>query len=136
MNMKVFRKKSRGAQITRLEAMNCIPVKNLRVKETRGEAGRLILSYPVEMKPWIAGWIRRFGGMDGARTKKLQLDGLGMAVWDMLDGKLSVGQVIQGFAAGQRLHPREAEVAVTAFLRELGKRGLIGMRCQIEGHPE
>jgi len=127
--MKVFRKKRTDAEITRSESMNCIPVKNLQALETRGDAGLVLLCYPVEIRPWIAGWIRRFGGAsEGVRQKKLQLDQLGTAVWDLLDGKLTVGQVIQSFTAMQRLHPKEATVAVTLFLRELGKRGLIGLR--------
>jgi hypothetical protein len=127
--MKVFRKKRTDLEINRFEALNCIPVKNLQVQETRGESGLVILSYPVEIRPWIAGWIRRFGGSsDGGRIKKLQLDELGTAVWDLLDGSRSVGQVIQQFTAMQRLYPKEATVAVTLFLRELGRRGLIGLR--------
>lgn len=127
--MKVFRKKRTGAEISRFEALNCIPVKNLQARETRGETGLVLLCYPIEIRPWIAGWIRRFGGAsDGGRIKKLQLDELGTAVWDLLDGSRSVGQVIQHFTAMQRLHPKEATVAVTLFLRELGKRGLIGLR--------
>ena len=127
--MKVFRKKPTDAEITRSEAVNCIPVKNLQAQETRGESGLVLLSYPVEIRPWIAGWIRRFGGvMEDARLKKLQLDELGTAVWNLLDGGRTVGQVIEAFTVMQRLHPKEASVAVTLFLRELGKRGLIGMR--------
>jgi hypothetical protein len=127
--MKVFRKKHTDAEISRFEALNCIPVKNLHARETRGETGLVLLCYPVEIRPWIAGWIRRFGGSsDGGRIKKLQLDELGTAVWDLLDGSRSVGQVVQHFTAMQRLHLKEATVAVTLFLRELGKRGLIGLR--------
>lgn len=127
--MRVFRKKRPGTEISRSEALNCIPVKNIQARESRGETGQVLLSYPVETRPWIAGWIRRFGGAaDGVRLKKLQLDELGTEVWDLLDGKRTVGQVIQSFTAMQRLHPKEANVAVTIFLRELGKRGLIGLR--------
>lgn len=127
--MRVFRKKRTGAEISRSEALNCIPVKNIQAQETRGEAGLVLLCYPVETRPWIAGWIRLFGGAsDGVQLKKLQLDALGTAVWDLLDGKRTVGQVIQSFNAMQRLYPKEANVAVTLFLRELGKRGLIGLR--------
>ena len=127
--MRVFRKKRTGTEISHSEALNCIPVKNIQAQETRGETGLVLLCYPVETRPWIAGWIRRFGGAsDGARLKKLQLDALGTAVWELLDGRRTVGQVIEGFTAMQRLHPKEANVAVTLFLRELGKRGLIGLR--------
>jgi hypothetical protein len=127
--MKVFKGKSPVPEINRFEALNCIPVKNLQVREVRGDTGPALLSYPVEIRPWLAGWIRRLGGpADRGRIRKLQLDELGTAVWDLLDGSRSVEQVIQRFAALQRLHPKEATVAVTLFLRELGKRGLIGLR--------
>lgn len=69
-----------------------------------------------------------WGSSEDVRIKKLQLDKLGSTVWDMLDGKRTVGEVIQSFISIQRLHPKEAAVAVTLFLRELGKRGLIGLR--------
>jgi hypothetical protein len=60
--------------------------------------------------------------------KKLHLDEMGTAVWDLMDGRRSVRRVIQGFATKYQLHLKEAEVAVTRFLRELGKRGLIGFK--------
>lgn len=60
--------------------------------------------------------------------RKLQLDELGTWVWNCLDGHHSVEQIISKFAHVHQLHPKEAEVSVTQFLRALGQRGLIGMR--------
>jgi len=53
---------------------------------------------------------------------------LGTEVWELLDGGTRVRDVIRQFAARHSLHQREAELSVTRFLRELGKRGLIGLR--------
>ena len=133
--MRAFKKKRPDIPLTREEALACIPVRNPRIRETRGEAGHLLLACPVEIRPWIAGLLRRFGSEGGVRTKSVQLDELGTAVWAALDGRRSVGEVIQAFAAAQRLLPREAEVAVTAFLRELGRRGWIGLRRPGEEGP-
>jgi hypothetical protein len=73
--------------------------------------------------------MRRLGGsIAGPKTKKLQLDELGTAVWELIDGNQSVQQVIQRFAQKYQLPFREAAVAVTQFLRDLGKRGLIGLQ--------
>lgn len=127
--MRAFRRKGRGVQITREEALKSTPVKNAQVKAERLETGEVLLTYPVTIRPWMAGLIRRFGG--GANTvklKKLHLDQLGTAVWDLMDGKRSVRRVIRGFAGKYQLHIKEAEVAVTRFLRELGRRGLIGFQ--------
>ncbi len=93
------------------------------------DSGEVVIHYPVTVRPFFAGLVKRFGGPKvQTRTNKLQLDALGTAVWDVVDGKCSVRQLIQMFAKTHQLEPREAEVSVTQFLRELGRRGLIGMR--------
>jgi len=127
--MKLF-KKNRGRQgpISRDEALRCTPVKNIHVKVARLENGDVQLSYPVYMQPWMASLARWTGSMpDKPRMKKLELDTLGTAVWNLIDNRKSVKQLIGHFAREHRLQRREAEVSVTSFLRDLGRRGLIGM---------
>jgi hypothetical protein len=127
--MKVFKKISKGIQVSREDALKCIPVKNIQITESRLESGEIIIRYPITMRPWIAGLVKRFGHpQDKNQTKKLQLDELGVAVWNLIDGSRPVRQIIQAVAESHRLQLRAAEVAVTEFLRELGKRGLIGMQ--------
>lgn len=122
------RKKKSGLP-SREEALECTPVKNDRVAESRLENGELQLFYPVTSRRWLAGFFRQGGRKsEGTHLKKLQLDMLGTEVWELLDGGSRVCDVIRQFAARHRLQQREAELAVTRFLRELGKRGLIGMR--------
>ena len=82
-----------------------------------------------EAFPWVArvaGWMGRSGALQ--RTGRLQLDRLGTGVWDMLDGRRSLGRICAAFAEEHQLDPREAEIAVTQFVRELGRRGLVGLR--------
>jgi hypothetical protein len=113
---------------TRKDALNGKPVKNVKVGEERNDNGDVLLSYPMVFRPWFARLARRIGmGDSSAQEKKLQLDELGTAVWDMIDGKRSVQQLIKIFASKYQLHPREAEVSITLFLRDLGKRGIIGL---------
>lgn len=126
--MRVFKKKPKGPTISRAEALNRIPVKNIQITEERLETGEVLIGYPVTIRPFFASLVKRFGGSENqVQTKKLQLDTLGSSVWDLLDGKRSVRQLIQIFAETHQLQPREAEVAVTQFIRELGRRGLIGL---------
>ncbi len=126
--MRVFKKKPKGPTISRAEALNRIPVKNIQITEERLETGEILIGYPVTIRPFFASLVKRFGGSEKqVQTKKLQLDTLGSSVWDLLDGKRSVRQLIQIFAETHQLQPREAEVAVTQFIRELGRRGLIGL---------
>jgi len=127
--MKVFKRKHPGSQISRAAALNATPVKSREVDELRLESGEVLLTYPVTIRPWLAAVIRRLGGPAAKiQNKKLQLDTLGTSVWDLLNGRRSVSQIIHRFAQTHQVQAREAEVAVTRFLRDLGRRGLIGLR--------
>ncbi|MGD8256630.1 MAG: PqqD family protein [Desulfobacterales bacterium] len=126
--MKAFKKKPVGSLLTRKESLEFTPVKNLQIKEVRLKTGDVQIEYPLAMRPWIAALARRLGApQDRVRTRKLQLDALGTAVWDLMDGERSVRQIIKAFASTHQLQTKEAEVSVTRFIRELGKRGLIGL---------
>lgn len=115
--------------MTRAEALQFTPVKSDRVQETRLATGEILLTYQIDIRPWIDRMVKRFGGKESkAIDKKLQLDELGTAVWEQINGERSVKQVIQWFAKRYQLHTKEAEVSVSRFLRELGKRGLIGLK--------
>ena len=127
--MKVFKKQNGDLRTTPKEALKFTPVKNTEIKETRQETGEVLLNYSVKIRPWFVGLIRRLGKeTESLETKKLQLDELGTTVWDLINGTRSVKQIIQLFAEKYQLHIKEAEVSVTQFLRELGKRGLIGLK--------
>ena len=127
--MKRFRPRKKGPPITRAEALSARPQKNSLVRERRLDNGEVLLDYPVQMRPWLAAVARRFSGnLQAPATRKLQLDVLGASVWDLVDGQRSVRQIVQAFALAHRLHTQEAEVSVTTFLRQLGQRGLIGLK--------
>ena len=116
--------------MTRQEALAYKPVKSPQVTETRLETGEVVLEYPLAVRPLVAAVARRLGKSqdDLIQIKKLQLDVLGTSVWDLVDGKRSVRRMIHIFAETHRLDKKEAEVSVTQFIRELGQRGLLGLR--------
>jgi hypothetical protein len=127
--MKVFRKKPVKSRMTRSEALAYKPVKNQDVSETRLETGEVVIEYPMTVRPLIAAVARRLGkSQDLTQTRKLQLDVLGTSVWDLIDGQHTVRRMINIFADTHRLEKKEAEISVTQFIRELGKRGLLGLR--------
>ncbi len=127
--MKRFEKKAAARGFTRSDALACTPEKTRQVEETVLEDGNVLLDYTVSVRPWFTGLLKRLGaGSDGRIKKKLQLDELGMQVWSLVDGSKTVRDIVRHFARVHQLPEREAEVAVTRFLRELGKRGLIGLR--------
>ncbi len=127
--MIVFKKKKRQSHMTRAEALNCRPAKSLHITESRLETGEVLLEYPLAVRPWLAAVAKRLGKSDNVvQIKKLQLDTMGTAVWDLVDGHRSVRRIVKIFAETHRLDNKEAEVSVTSFIRELGQRGLLGLQ--------
>ena len=117
------------AQLSRTDALCCIPIRNPMVVESRMDSGEMLLSYTETLKPWFAGILRRLKkASEIRRTRKLQLDILGTGVWDLVDGKSTVMEIIDSFAGIHQLYHKEAEVSVIQFLRELGRRGIVGMK--------
>lgn len=113
----------------RRQALACIPLKNGAVHELQRDTAGLLLAYPAPALPRLARLLRRLGVRPplAPQPRRLQLDTLGAAVWDLLDGERSVAEVSSRFAGRFQLHPREAEVSVSLFLRELGRRGMIAL---------
>ena len=133
--MSLFRKRTPVlAHFSREDAIQCIPVKRQEISESRLESGEILLVYPLTVRPFFAAMLRRLRQeSQPPPMKKLQLDQLGSGVWMMIDGQRTVQQIIHGFAKEHTLQNKEAELSVTAFLRELGRRGLIGLKQR--GNP-
>ena len=117
--------------LTRNHALGCIPLRNPQITEQKNDADELCLTYQVRIKPWFQNIVQKITGKgkdDDIIERKLQLDILGSTVWHMIDGKREVKKIIADFQTTHKLNRREAEISVTTFLKELGKRGLIVMR--------
>jgi hypothetical protein len=116
-------------RINKQTALAAIPVQNNEVSAEVLPSGQILIRYPVTMRPGLAKWFRRFKGTSPQTNfRKLQLDNLGTDVWQMIDGKRTVQEIIDKFAQIHQLQGAESESAITQFLRDLGKRGLIGMQ--------
>jgi len=111
------------------DALLCIPEKNTTVKENFLDSGDLILTYQAMYKPFFLR-IKKIVGQNPKKTftRKIQLDGLGVDVWSLLDGEKNVKTIIKEFAVRHTLNYKEAEISVTLFLRSLGEKGLIGIK--------
>ena len=110
-------------------SLNLTPVKNIQITEKQLTGGMVLIRYPVTIRPWVARVFKRLGQqVNENRNRKLQLDALGTEVWALIDGDRSVRRIIEMFASTHRLQLREAELAVTQFLRDLGRRGIIALK--------
>lgn len=126
--MGIFSKKAPAPQLSRTEALNCIPVKSTAIEASNTSEGVIRLRYPLVLKPWIAELAQRFSGAEYTPpSRQLELDELGSLTWDLINGKQTVREIVRQFSGQTKVHPKEAEAAVTRFLRELGRRGIVGM---------
>jgi hypothetical protein len=71
---------------------------------------------------WIARWFRL------PEFRRIELDEIGSDLWEACDGQKSVGAITQLICDRYRLNRRQAETSVTAYLRMLAQRRLIGVR--------
>ncbi len=116
-------------RMNKQRALTVIPVQNSEVTTQVSSSGHILIRYPVTVRPWMAKLLRRFTDTSPQiRFRKLQLDNLGTNVWQMIDGKRTVQDIIDEFAQLHQLPTAESESAITQFFRDLGKRGLVGMR--------
>ncbi|TKB23814.1 PqqD family protein [Desulfopila sp. IMCC35006] len=127
--MRLFNRKSPHKGLTRTEALAGIPERAPSVSWKVLESGDILIEYPLQLQPFFLQLANRFHkGITQRPTKKLQLDGMGSTVWQMFDGARDVRRIIADVAEQSGLSLLEAEISVTAFLRQLGRRGLILIR--------
>ncbi len=112
----------------RKHALACIPMRNPECREEHKEEG-ILLRYTVQAKPWLRKIFKSAAGRDPEIIhKKLQLDAMGSSVWQVIDGSKSVLTISRDFQKQHQLGPREAEISVSEFIQQLGKRGLVALK--------
>lgn len=57
---------------------------------------------------------------------RVALDPIGTHVWRMLDGQTTVERIIKSLAREYKITPREAELSLQQFFKELSRRGYVG----------
>jgi len=116
---------------TREQALNAVPVRNEAVNTQYGDNEEAILTFYVQQRGWLVSMLRFLGKPDTiSMQKRLQLDEIGTLIWQLSDGKTSVLDMIDLLCDRYRLHRKEAEKSLLAFLRMLGERGLIAMELK------
>lgn len=124
--------RKRGTQepeLTREEALAAIPLRNPAIEWSREENGLILLTVPLEKKPWM----RLLSlVMKLPAEKKVELDELGSDIWDWADGETRVSELVDKLAAAHKLNKREAEVSLTQFLQMLAKRRFLAFALELE----
>ena len=115
------------SSLNRTQALECVPAQNDTIQWQQLDSGEILFTYPLPLNAFFQALHRKFGKTQEAPTKKLQLDQMGSFVWQKIDGKRTVREIIRHFAEEYKITPQEAEHAVTTFLKTLGQRGLIAL---------
>ena len=120
------RQKRKGPEVDMTVArfLSAVPHRNTEIKQERLREG-LLVSIPIRRPKWLVppiSWILPFSD-----HRQVQLDGPGRAVVELCDGKRTVEQIVESFAQENKLSFREAQLAVTQFLRELIGRGIVAL---------
>lgn len=124
-----FKRRPPKPVMNREAALDMVPVRNRAVEEEPAGDGLVRLAYPLAVKPWFGRMADAVGLWDGRpMIKRVELDELGTFVWNRIDGRASVRDIARAFTERYKVQPREAELSVTAFLRTIGGRGIIGLR--------
>ena len=119
--MRPFR---RQKPLSREQSLASVPLRNEAIKAERTDTGDVRLLIP-RRETW---WVRTLSRFFYVPTNhKITLDEIGSFVWDQCDGKTNVRQIIQALCKHYKLHRKEAEVSVVAYLRTLAKKRLIGI---------
>ena len=114
----------RQKPLSREDSLASVPLRNEAIEAERTDAGEVRLLIPRKESWWVNSLARFFYV---PKHRRITLDEIGSFVWDQCDGKKNVRQVIQALCKRYKLHRKEAEVSVVAYLRMLAKKRLIGI---------
>ncbi len=120
MRMRLLRRRPR---VTPEQILGSRPVRNegVRVEETE-EGGLRIVAQ--RRNDW---WIRVLTAvLPIPRERRIELDAVGKQVWEMCDGEHTLRDIIEMFQERHKLTRMEAEWSLRNYLKDLGKRNLVG----------
>ena len=117
------RSKKSVPELDRESSLKARPVLNQLIKVEKGENDHTVLVVP-RRKTSLVKAVSGFFKLPA--TKQIALDEVGSYVVRLCDGTNTVEGIIASLSGKYQLGRREAEVSMLSFLRQLGKRGIIG----------
>jgi len=107
------------------QALQAVPVRNAHVRATPLPEDPLRLEVEVELlyRTPVQRFLRRL--LRASPTKRYKLDRLGTRVYGMIDGRKTYGELVDEFAAAEKLTFFESRALLGQFLQHLARRGLV-----------
>lgn len=132
----LFAKKQKpvpNAGQARKELLALRPLRNPNLEWKEDEGRIVLLIKPPQLKNWKMRMMNLIFPLPIApRDRHVVLDRIGTDVWNMIDGQTTFGQIAKSLATKYQLVPREAEMQLQQYFKELGRRGYI----RFEGTPQ
>ncbi len=119
-------KKPTGPVMPKEDFLKLVPIRNPTIKWEKYPTGEVSIDVPLG-KSRRKGVVGKLFMPQTPRKKRVVFDRIGSYVWEQCDGKNTVEDLVGLLCEKHRLTRREAEVPLMIHLRNLGKRGFIGL---------
>jgi hypothetical protein len=122
----------RPPRLTPEQVLSSRPIRNTNLTVEELEDGGLRLSGQRSNKLWV-----RVLGLvfPVPKERRIELDAVGKDVWMLCDGEHTLAMMIEEFQHKHKLMRAEAEWSLRNYLRDLGKRGLVGFAVEQTANP-
>jgi hypothetical protein len=104
------------------DQLRATPIKNEKAVVSPVESAGVRISVPLVYPPWLRPVAN---AIHLRKERSYELEGVGRAVYDRVDGETSVEDLVDWLAAEHRLSFHEARVLVMKYLQMLMERGLV-----------
>ena len=124
-----FRPGRRQPRLSPEQILSSRPVRNPELKTEELEDGGLRI-ITQRRQEW---WARLLSVLFPIpRERRIELDSAGRQVWELCDGEHTLREMIEEFREQHKLTRAEAEWSLRNYLKDLGKRGLVGFVVEKE----
>ena len=104
--------------------LRAVPLRNQAVEMQPGGAAEVrIAAVPVTYPRWLAPLARWLGWT--AEKRKYELDGLGLAVYERIDGRRTIEDLMDWLIEEHRLSFFEARALILHYVHQLMSKGLV-----------
>jgi len=120
-------KKPPDIGLKRDDILKAIPLRNSTVKWEKNDEGEVSIVIPQMDKLWVK-IVTKIFMVPGKRV--VVLDEIGSYVWLQCDGEHTIRDIMNSLSGKYRLTRKESEVSLITYMRDLGKRGMLGFAIE------
>ncbi|RKY64005.1 MAG: hypothetical protein DRP99_02975 [Candidatus Latescibacterota bacterium] len=110
------------ARISREAMLRSRPVRNSQVRWELDDNGEVVITLELK-KDWKTKLLSKLFYIP--KRRRISLDEVGSRIWELCDGDHTVRDLIEFLRKRYKLNPKEAEVSLTNYLKQLGKKRLV-----------